>query len=86
LKILHILRNKGDHYAVHMALQQAKEGGHDVAILLLHDAVFEAPLEGVKTFASRKDVLARGITSHAELVDYPQIVDLIFKYDSSICW
>jgi sulfur relay protein TusB/DsrH len=67
-----------------IALQKAR--GEDVAVLLIHDAVYSSPQEGVKTYACADDIRARGIISDAELVDYEGIVRLIFEHELVICW
>ncbi len=84
MKILHIVRRAGDGYAAEIAARQGDE--HDVACLLLHDAVYAPPAPGVRACACAADVAARGVPSPAETVDYESIVRLIFDHDKVICW
>ena len=91
MKILHLIRNPHDSYAADIAARQQK-AGHEVALLLLHDAVYDAigvkPLseQGIAAYACADDVQARGIASQAELLDYKGIVTLMFAYDKVVCW
>src|SRR3989338_5395256 len=67
MKILHIIRDKGHELAISTALAQATLGGQgisqEVAILLIHDAVLtnSDTLKGLKVFALKDDVEARGV-------------------------
>ncbi|MBI4316895.1 MAG: sulfurtransferase complex subunit TusB [Chloroflexi bacterium] len=86
MKILHILRDSNDPLPLSMANTQRGQG-EEVSILLIHDAVYASVPKGFKVFASRDDVQARGVTPDgAELIDYPQIVDLIVEHDSVTVW
>ncbi len=82
-------------------LQALKKHGHEVGILLAQDGVFladkgcpeseEIDIEGVKVYVSRPHVEQRGIgdrlVADFELVDYPEIVDLVMdRYDRVICF
>ncbi len=81
MKILHIIRNPGDTTPIKIAEAQSKE--HEVAILLMHDAVYSAP--ALRTFACADDAEARGIKRH-ERVGYDRIVEMLFEYDKVVSW
>ena len=81
MKILHIIRNPNDATPIEIARAQSKE--HDVAILLLHDAVYAKP--DLTTYACAKDAQARGVTHH-ECVGYEKIVEMLFEYDKVVSW
>jgi len=81
MKILHIIRNPNDITPIEIAKAQSNE--HDVALLLLHDAVYMKT--GLKTYACRNDAEARGITEH-ECVEYDMIVQMLFGYDRVVSW
>lgn len=81
MKILHIIRNPNDKTPIEIAKAQGKE--HDVALLLLHDAIYMDT--GMKAYACRDDAEARGITAH-ECKGYDEIVKLIFEYDRVVSW
>lgn len=81
MKILHIIRNPNDTTPFEIAKAQGNE--HDVAVLLLHDAVYAKP--DVTTFAASFDAKARGVTGH-ELVDNDRIVAMLFEYDKVVSW
>ncbi len=81
MKILHIIRNQNDTTPIEIAKSQSKE--HEVSILLLHDAVYSAPSEGI--YACADDAQARGVTGH-ECVGYNRIVKMLFEYDKIVSW
>lgn len=81
MKILHIIRNPNDATPLEIAEEQSRD--HEVAVLLLHDAVYARPK--LATFASASDADARGVTAH-ERVGYDRIVELLFGYDRVISW
>ncbi|SNQ60776.1 hypothetical protein [Candidatus Methanoperedens nitratireducens] len=81
MKILHIIRNPNDTTPLEIAKAQNKE--HEVAILLMHDAVYAAP--SLKTYACADDAEARGVTRH-ERVGYDRIVEMMFEYDKVVSW
>ncbi len=81
MKILHIIRDPGDTTPLEIAKAQSKE--HDVAILLIHDAVYSAP--GLRTYACADDAEARGVNRH-ERVGYDRIVEMLFEYDKVVSW
>lgn len=86
MRILHMIKNKHDTIAFMIAKKQAST--NDVSILLLHDAILvdRSQLNGLKVFACKDDVLARGIKTQCQLVDYPGIVNLIFDNERVISW
>jgi len=81
MKILHIIRNPNDATPLEIARSQSKE--HEVAVLLLHDAVY-ASLD-IQVYACAADARARGITRY-ECVDYKQIAKMLFEYDKVVSW
>jgi len=83
MKILHIIRNPNDETPLEIAISQSKE--HDVAVLLLHDAVYANPDVHFKVYACTADAQARGVTEH-ECMDYKKIVKMLFEYDKVVSW
>lgn len=81
MKILHIIRNPNDTTPLGIAKAQSKD--NEVAVLLLHDAVYANP--DMTTYACAKDAEARGVTRH-ELVEYDRIVRMLFEYDKVVSW
>ena len=81
MRILHIIRNPNDATPLEIARAQSKE--HDVAVLLLHDAVYAKP--DLPAYACAKDAEARGVTVH-ECVGYGRIVEMLFEYDKVVSW
>ncbi len=86
MRILHIVKTKYDTLAFSMAKEQALS--NDVSTLLLHDAVLidKGKLNGLKVFAGKDDVLARGIETQCQLLNYQEIVSLIFDNEKVISW
>ena len=83
MKILHIIRNPDDIAPLEIASSQSEE--HEVAILLLHDAVYAIPDIQFQVYACEADAQARGITRH-ECVDYKKIVEMLFEFDKVVSW
>jgi len=83
MKILHIIRKPNDETPLEIAKSQSEE--HEVAVLLLHDAVYTISDIQFKVYACTADAKARGVTRH-ECVDYKKIVEMLFKYDKIVSW
>ena len=81
MRILHIFRNPNDTTPIEIVRAQSKE--HDVALLLLHDAVYLKP--ELKAYACEADAEARGVTEH-ECVGYGRIVQMLFEYERVVSW
>lgn len=81
MKILHIIRNPNDATPLEIAKAQSKD--NEVAILLLHDAVYAKP--DLTTYACSEDAEARGVSGY-ECVDYNRIVEMLFEYDKVVSW
>lgn len=85
MRILHILRSLDDARAVETARAQ-RDQGHDVALLLLHDAVLSRPAFPGPVSACADDVRARGGRCAYPTVDYDAIVRLMFEHDRVVSW
>ena len=86
VKVLHIIRSNGDSLARRMIDEIA--AGIDSAeqtLLLMQDGVYMQPPD-MKVFASADDVRARGIATDVALVEYVQIVEMVFEHDKVITW
>ena len=83
MKILHILRRRGDAFPMQVVADQ-KAGGNDVQLLLLQDAVLSCTGDG-SSFCCKEDAEARGVSCGSQ-VDYNQIVNMVFEADSVINW
>ncbi len=81
MKILHIIRNPNEATPFEIARAQSRE--HEVAILLVHDAVYAKP--GLPAFACAADAEARGVSGH-KCVGYERIVEMLFEYDKVVSW
>ncbi|MDO8531150.1 MAG: hypothetical protein Q7T26_03130 [Dehalococcoidia bacterium] len=85
MRILHILRSLDDARAVETACAQ-REQGHDVALMLLHDAVLARPAFPGPVSACADDVRARGGHCAYPTVDYDAIVRMMFEHDRVVSW
>jgi len=83
MKILHIIRNPNDETPLEIAKSQSEE--NEVAVLLLHDAVYAIPDVQFKVYACASDAEARGVARH-ECVDYKRIVQMLFEFDKVVSW
>ena len=83
MKILHIIRNPNDETPLEIARSQSKE--HEVAILLLHDAVYSNPDVQFKVYACTADAGARDVAEY-EGVDYKKIIKMVFEFDKVVSW
>jgi hypothetical protein len=83
LKILHLIRKKGDAYPLQIVESQ-KKAGDDVKVVFLQDGVFSCTGDGASACCT-EDADARGV-SCGNKVDYKGIIDMIFDADSVINW
>jgi sulfur relay protein TusB/DsrH len=83
MKVLHIMRERNDPLALKAAMAA---GSDETAVLLLHDSVLSELPEGLTAYACKDDVEARGIEIPHPTLDYGEIVQLLFRYDSVITW
>ena len=84
MSILHLVRDPDDQRA--FATIEAQAASSDVTVIYMQDAVFRAPIEGVRTFACADDWQARQPASTCEQVSYDQIVELIVQHERVISW
>lgn len=83
MKILHIIRNLNDETPLEIATSQSED--NEVAVLLLHDAVYAIPDVQFKIYACKADAEARGVARH-ECVEYKRIVQMLFEFDKVVSW
>lgn len=86
MKILHIIRERNDPLALRAIMEPVSEEIVEVGVLLLHDSVLSTLPDGIKVYACRDDVEARGIKVLYSTLDYGEIIKLIFDYESVITW
>ncbi|MCL7414069.1 MAG: hypothetical protein M8353_10735 [ANME-2 cluster archaeon] len=86
VKILHVIKEHGDTIALDIIKAQGKI--RNLAVLLIHDGVLDHDLvvPGITIYAARADIEARGIETDIVLLDYSEIVDMIFGSNRVICW
>lgn len=83
MKILHMIRNRGDVFPMDIAAAQ-KAGGDDVKVVLIQDAVFSCVCDP-SSFCCKEDAEARGVGCGNQ-VDYKDIVKMVFDSDSVVNW
>lgn len=88
MKILHVIKEKDHYLALSTALGQREDSSNDITLLLIHDAVLtrEDSLKGLKVLALKDDAEARGTKPTYPLVDYQEMLKLIFDSEKVICW
>lgn len=88
MKTLHILRKRKDTFAeAAICSEAASEGnGHDVAVLLIQDAVLGSPAVPVPVYANKQDLEARGVQREYPAIHYAQICQMILDHDRTIVW
>lgn len=85
MKIAHILRDPHNTYAIEAITSHGID--NEVEVILIHDAVYlKISCAGVKTYACKNDVEARGIESGWDTLNYEGIAKKVFESDSVICW
>ncbi|MCL7415891.1 MAG: hypothetical protein M8349_07540 [ANME-2 cluster archaeon] len=84
--ILHIIKHHGDDIALDIIQEQIKF--ESISVLLMQDGVLDCDELGldVAIYASKADVVARGVKTWIQLLDYDEIMDLIFNSEKVICW
>lgn len=85
MKILHIVRSLDDSRALQTAAAH-RELGHEVTLLLLHDAVLSRIAFPGPVHACADDVRARGGHCSFPTVDYDTVVRLLFEHDRVVSW
>lgn len=84
MKILHLLKQLNDLYA--QAAIAGQKGENQVTCVLIQDATLSVPELNVPVFALKEDVLARGGAPNVPLLDFGQLVDILFEHDAVTCW
>lgn len=95
-KILYFVTDR-DSMVMRLAVEHK---GHEIGVCLLQDAVYfgckgksgesteEAIKRNVSVFAAKKDIELRGLTgllqNEVKVLDYEEIIDLVFKYERII--
>ena len=84
-KILHIIKDQNDLTPIEVAKKQAD--ANEIGLLFIHDAVLgDLSFEFAKVYALDADVQARNLIVEAEIVDYNEMVQLLFEYDKVVSW
>ncbi len=85
MNILHIVRDMTEALPLRVAAEQ-REQGHQVTLLLLHDAVLRKVEFPGPVLACEDDLLARGVAGRYPAVDYQGIIQTIQDHDRVISW
>lgn len=85
MKIVHILRDANNTYAIETITSHGVD--NEVELILIHDAVYlKISCAGIKTYACKDDVEARGVKPVWEILSYEGIIKKIFESDLVTCW
>lgn len=86
MRYLHIIKDPQETWAWEVAEAQA-EAGHEVAVLLWQDGVLSRRQTPLPLYAAQADLEARGVHPGGwKVVNYREIVDLLFQYDRVTSW
>ncbi len=85
MKILHIVRDMEEALPLRVAVEQ-QEQGHQVTVLLLHDAVLRRVSFPGPVLAAEDDLAARGVEGRYPSVDYRGIVQAILEHERVVSW
>ena len=88
--ILHIVKNRDDKQAIEIISTQARDIAYGVAAVFVQDAVSSPPVDGARSCALAKDVKTLDNTSRmnsgVELINYDDLLNLIFSVESITVW
>ena len=88
--ILHIVKNRDDKQAVEIISTEARDNAYGVAAVFIQDAVSSPPVDGARSCALAKDVKTLDNTSRmnsgVELINYDDLLNLIFSVESITVW
>lgn len=84
MKILHLVKQINDRCA--QAAIEAQQGENQISCVLIQDATLSVPKLDVPLYALKEDVQARGATVNIPLIDFDQLVDMLFEHDAVTCW
>ena len=84
-KILHIIKDLNDPTPIDIAKKQADS--NEIGLLFIHDAVLgNLSSDFAKVYVLDADVRARNLNIEGEIVDYDEMVQLLFEYDKVVSW
>ena len=88
--ILHIVKNRNDKQAVEIIGAQARDNAYGVAVVFIQDAVSSPPVADTRTCALAQDAKTLDNTSRmnsgVELINYDDLLNLIFSVESITVW
>lgn len=85
MKILHIIRDNDDRLARHVIEEIRRTDSSKQTLLMIQDGVYVRPTDQ-DMYACADDVRSRGIETDLPLVEYDQIIDMIFEHEKVITW
>ena len=85
MRILHIIRSLDEELPLRLAEEQHRQG-HEVTLLLLHDAVLRRLSFPGRVLAVADDLAARGVEGRYPAVDYKGMVQAIMDHERVISW
>ncbi len=88
--ILHIVKKHDDKQAVEIISTQARDNAYGVAVVFIQDAVSTPPVGGARSCALAKEAKTLDNTSRVnsgvELINYDDLLNLIFSVESITVW
>ena len=84
-KILHIIKDLNDPAPIDIAKKQADS--NEIGLLFIHDAVLgNLSSDFAKVYVLDADVRARNLNIEGEIIDYDEMIRLLFEYDKVVSW
>ena len=84
-KILHIIKDLNDPAPIDIAKKQADS--NEIGLLFIHDAVLgDLSSDFAKVYVLDADVRARNLNIEGEIIDYDEMIRLLFEYDKVVSW
>ena len=81
---MHLVRQASDPFPFWVMENQGRE--NQVTCVLIQDACLTTHPIKVPCYLLKEDAEARGITTSRPLIDFKQLVDMIFNHDRLSCW
>ncbi len=88
--ILHIVKKHDDKQAVEIISTQARDNAYGVAVVFVQDAVSSPPVVGARSCALAQEAKildnSNKVNPDVELINYDDLLKLIFSVESITVW
>ncbi len=84
MKILHLVKKANDSFPFWIMENQCQQ--NQVTCVLIQDACLTTRPIKVPCYLLKEDAEARGITTTLPVIDFKQLINMIFDHDRLNCW